>query len=621
MAEDNHSKEEKSVEQNLAADYIPKSKLGDLPVSNEINETLKKKMDKTQKDLAEFQKALLKKFKYVEAIGIIPSQANKKIEEEYEVPTEDSKRELIHLLIVIPEKHFKEIGQVRLEAIALSKKINNKFWAHIMTPVDVFNLGLDSKFDIMEAVSMSYPVLDKGLLGALRVSQIHKSLVLKKFEKYVSSYVIGGSLVRGETKPTSDVDVFVVIDDTDVKRMPRLELKEKLRGIIYSYIAEAEAIAGVKNKLSPQIYLMTDFWESVKDAHPVMFTFIRDGVPLYDRGAFLPWKSLLRMGRIRPSPEAIDMFMSSGDKLKETVERRIFDIAVLDLFYGVSTPTQGLLMLYGQAPGNVYDTTKSFRETFVKKEKLVEAKYADILDEIALKYYKGMEHGKVKPGDIDGKLLDKLSKDALDYISRLKDLRAQIEKRINEKSIKEIYEQVFGMLEAILDKKSESALIKSFEEEMIKSGKFPSKFLDSLKSIAELKKSFEEKKKTKKKKKSKDDKTEGAEERRKVDQARKDAAEILNGLIEYTQRKDLALIEKKRYILRAKNLEAEVFFLDKTFVVFKTKIQRVSSNSLVDSNAKELQEALVKKGDGKVVIDLKALDVLKDAYGDFDLIN
>ena len=34
-----------------------------------------------------------------------------------------------------------------------------------------------------------------------------------------------------ETK-TSDVDVFV-IDDTDVKRMSRLELLEKLRGIIY----------------------------------------------------------------------------------------------------------------------------------------------------------------------------------------------------------------------------------------------------------------------------------------------------------------------------------------------------------------------------------------------------
>jgi len=72
---------------------------------------------------------------------------------------------------------------------------------------------------------------------------------------------------------TSDVDVFIVINDTDVKRMPRLELKERLRGIIYQYVAEAASLAGVKNKLEPQIYLLTDFWESVKDAHPVIFTF------------------------------------------------------------------------------------------------------------------------------------------------------------------------------------------------------------------------------------------------------------------------------------------------------------------------------------------------------------
>src|SRR5680860_704080 len=99
---------------------------------------------------------------------------------------------------------------------------------------------------------------------------------------------------------------------------------------------------------------MTEFWEAVKDAHPVMFTFIRDGVPLYDRGTFLPWKSLLRMGKIKPSPEAIDMFMSSGNKLKETIDKRIFDVATLDLFWGISTPTQGLLMLYGLSPPNVY---------------------------------------------------------------------------------------------------------------------------------------------------------------------------------------------------------------------------------------------------------------------------
>ena len=462
---------------------------------------------------------------------------------------------------------------------------------------------------------MSFPILDKGFLAALRVTQIHKSLVLKKFEKYVTSYVIGGSLVRGETKSTSDIDVFIVIDDTDVKRMSRLELKEKLRGIIYSYIQEAEAIAGVKNKLSPQIYLMTDFWEAVKDAHPVMFSFIRDGIPLYDRGAFLPWKSLLRMGKIKPSPEAIDMFMSSGNKLKETVEKRIFDVATLDLFWGISTPTQGLLMLYGLAPPNVFETVKQFREVFVVKEKLVEEKYADILEEILIKVWKGYEHGKIKPGDIDGKDLDRLSKNAIDYIERLKELREQIEKRTQEKSIDVIYDDVFGMLGALLKKKSEVLILKEFDEKLVKSGRFPQRFLENLKAISKTKKDIAKSKETKTKK---DNLT--AKQSKAVDNARKVAAEITTALIEYTQRCDIASMERTRFVLKSKDSSAEVFFLKNIFVVQGSKIQKLNGEKLIKSDTKELQEQLLANQNKESKIDFKALEVLKKIFGEFELV-
>ncbi len=417
--------------------------------------------------------------------------------------------------------------------------------------------------------------------------------------------------------------------------MPRLELKEKLRGIIYSYIQEAEAIAGVKNKLSPQIYLMTDFWEAVKDAHPVMFTFIRDGVPLYDRGAFLPWKSLLRMGKIKPSPEAIDMFMSSGDKLKETVEKRIFDIAVLDLFWMISTPTQGLLMLYGQAPGNVYDTVKAFRETFVVKEKLIEKRYADIFEEIALKYFKAMEHGKIKPGDVDGKTVDRLFKDALDYIDRLKGLRRQIEKRVQEKSMEQIYKDVFGMLSALLKKKSESAIIKEFDETLIKQGKFPHRFLENLKFVAKTNKEVmktekapattKPKKSTKKDKEDKKDKIEKKDKvtgkmMRDVDKARKLAAEITNALIEYTQRCDFMAMDRTRFLLKGKDMDAEIFFLKDLFVVQGPKIQKLIEGKLKTSNPEELKNELLASRNKEAKIDLKALEDLKKVFGNFELV-
>lgn len=611
-----HKNNPTSGEYHNLSDITSQRDLKDSSVSKEVSDALKEKQERIKKDVKSFTDSIIKNFKYVKAVGLIPAQATKKIEEEYEILEKDSKKGLTHLLVVIPEKKFKNIAKIRLEIIKLAQKINDKFWIHVMTPVDIWNLGLDSKFEIMEALSMSYPLTDKGFLGALRVTQVHKSLVLRKFEKYVTSYVIGGSIAREEEIKTSDVDVFIVIDDTDVKRMPRLELKEKLRGIIYSYIQEAEAISGVRNKLSPQIFLLTDFWDAVKDAHPVMFTFIRDGIPLYDRGAFLPWKSLLRMGKIKPSPEALDMFMSSGDKMKEIVNKRIFDIAVLDIFYGVFTPTQGLLMLYGQAPKNHRETVKAFREIFVEKEKMIESRYADILDEITLDYFKGYEHNKIKPGEISGADLDRLKRDAIDFIKRLKELRFQIEKRNNEKSIVETYAEVFGMLEAILKKKTEISILKKFNDEMVKSGKFPKRFLDNLKFISNVKAKLEKhKSKASKKEDSKD-----FENKKDVETARKYAAEIVKVLIEYTQRCDLVSMDRARFVIKGRSSEAEVFFLESAFLVQGPKIRRIKDEDLVDSNPEELKRAMMNHKGKEVKIDFKAFSVLRKIFGEFDLI-
>jgi len=617
-----------SVEQNLSNSYIPKSKMPILPVSTQIDEALKKKeADKTKKDIEKFADIVKKKHKYVDAIGLIPVNASKIIEEEYEISKEDAEKGLIHIEVIIPESKFKEIQKIKLEMIKLSKEINKNFWVHVLTPIDFWNLGLDSKFDIFEALSMSYPVYDsKNFLGQLRVSQVHKSLVLRKFEKYVTSYVMGGSLVRGEMKKESDVDVIVIIDDTDVKRMSRFELLEKLRGIIHSYISEAMAIAGTKVDFNVQVWLLTDFWERVKDAEPVAFTFIRDGIPLYDRGAFLPWKSLLRMGRIKPSPESVDMFMSSGDKMKDAIPKRLFDILIHDIYWGVMHPTQGMLMLYGLAPPDVYGTSKLFRETFVTKEKLVEKKYADIFDEIVIKYYKGFEHGKVKPGDISGQDVDRLYKDATDFIDRLKELRGQIEKRVKEKDIQEIYENLVGMLEAQLKKKGEPAILKEFEESFIKTGKFPKRFFQDLKFIFKVKKealkqeTADKAKKEATKKKIKKSEGKSSHLRRDVDNARKKAAQITNALTEYIQRSDFLAMDRTRFIIKGKKQTAEVFFLENTYLVHGNKIRKIQDKKLVEGSPQELEKEILSQKDREHKINIKALEILKKEFGQFELV-
>jgi len=593
------------TEDNNIPEMNPDKNYSEKKPITENNEKAKKEMEKTKDKLEKLKSYITKKYNFTQAIGILPPQSIKSFIDEEDVPKETDKH--IHLLIIVPEEKIKEIPKIKEDLVAyIDTNIKQKIWLHIKTPVDIWELCLDSKFDLVSAISMAFPLYDKGILGALRITEIHKSLVLQKFERYVVSYVIAGSLVRGTAVKTSDVDVFIIINDTDVKRMPRLELKEKLRAIIYQYVSEAASLAGVKVNLSPQIYLLTDFWESVKDAHPVIFTFIRDGVPIYDRGTFMPWKALLKMGKLKPSPEAIDMFMSMGDKTIDRVKRTLLDVVIQDIYWGVLTPSQALLMLYGLPPPTPKQTATEMEKIFVEKEKMLEKKYITILEKI-VGIYKDYEHEKIK--EIKGDEVDKLISDSEAYLKRLKELRGQIEKSAQEKTIDQIYHEVLGLLKAIFGSKSQQLLIADFEKQLIKTGKFPQQYLVILNDImhakAELKRSKLDVHKT--------------------EQARKNASILINGLVEYSQRCDLVTFERGKMRIKFKENNqdkfAELITCNKnTFFIREGVIKKITDR-IQDSSVEEFSKS-VEEQRGKKTIELspKIFEVLKKEIGEFEIV-
>tara|TARA_Y100000310_G_scaffold339453_1_gene432124 strand:+ start:480 stop:2288 length:1809 start_codon:yes stop_codon:yes gene_type:complete len=588
---------------NISHNYTGKP---EIPKTNK----LQKETDKTKKSLDKLKNFIVKKFPFTEAIGILPPQSIKSfVEDELgNVPEAELKNleKKIHLYVVVPEEKFKEIQKIKAEIVKEIDNTKQNIWLQVRTSVDIWGNCLDSKFELTSAIAMSFPLYDKGILGALRVAEIHKSLVLRKFEKYVVSYVLGGSLVRGEAVKTSDVDVFIIINDTDVRRMPRLELKERLRGIIHQYVAEASALAGVKNKLSPQIYLLTDFWEGVKDAHPVMFTFVRDGIPIYDRGTFMPWKALLKMGKLKPSPEAIDLFMSMGDKTVKRAKMALLDILIQDLYWGVMTPSQALLMLYGLPPPTPKQTVKEVEKAFVIKEKILEKKYLNILERI-VGLYKDYEHEKLK--EIKGAEIDKLLKDTEDYLKRLKELRGQIEKRFQEKTIEQMYQDIFNLLDKILGKKSQVKMVEDFEKQLIKSGKLSEQSLRILRSII----------------KARTDYKKGKLSSHNINEARKDAMILIGDLIEYSQRKELADVEKTRirlkYEERGNEKFADLIIGDnKAFLIMGNSVEKIT-DKVENSTPQELSQAVEKQKSKKnVEINPNVFELLKKKLGKFEIV-
>ncbi|HYD02778.1 MAG TPA: nucleotidyltransferase domain-containing protein [Alphaproteobacteria bacterium] len=540
----------------------------------------KKRWLELKENLEKFKSKVMEKFSdYVLGISLLPPP-KPEVDPETGKETEVDKNK-VYVLVLVDDSDSKKMSKEELKEKlstiiqGMAQEVDPKFSIDTLLLTELWQSCYDAKYDYLQAIAMGMTVYDKGMMAAIKISEIHKSMVLKKFEKYIVTYVLAGSLVQGRATPKSDIDVFIVIDDTDVKKMTRAELKDKLRAIIIGMGIDAGKMTGVENKINIQVYILTDFWDSVKEANPVIFTFLRDGVPFYDRGIFMPWKQLLQMGRVKPSPEAIDMFMHSGDQLLDRVSHKLTEIATEDFFWATLTPTQAAIMLYGLPPPTPKETPEVVRDIFVKKEKLLEEKYVQIIERI-LKIRKDIEHGDKKTAS--GEEIDKLLSDSKDYLKRINELFKQIERLKEEHGIRHHYESIVTIVRDILklegvEKVTDTEIIHTFESEVIHKGLVPEKYLRIFKDLVKAKKDYDVKRLNK---------TE-------VFQINKDAQELIKFLVEYIQRKRSKDIERARIRVKHGNRFGEVILLGKTAFIIHD----------IDNEDKEISSATV-TNDGRL---------------------
>ena len=111
----------------------------------------------------------------------------------------------------------------------------------------------------------------------------------------------------------------------------------------------------------------------------------------------------------------------------------------------------------------------------------------------------------------------------------------------------------------------------------------------------------------------------------KIDEARKNSMILINDLIEYSQRKDLASLEKSRMRLKYKEEGKEKFAEliiseEKSFLVRGEVIKKITNN-IEDSNVQELSEAVEKqKIKQNLQINPRVFELLKKELGEFEII-
>ena len=584
-----------------------------MPPMPQLTKEQEKKLKEIKEKLDKFQKRVIEKFdKYVMGIALLPPQKPKE--------GEKFDKDRISVLVLVDDSDSQKMSKGELKQKlftiidGIAQELDKNIFPEVLILSEVWQNCYDQKYEILQLISMSAPVLDKGMLSAIKIAEIHKTMVLRKFEKYIVSYVLAGSLIQGRATKTSDIDVWIVIDDTDVKRMTRAELKDKLRAIIIGMGIEAGEMTGIRNKLNIQIYILTDFWDSLKEANPIIFTLLRDGVPFYDRGIFMPWKQLLRMGKIKPSTEAIDMFMASGEQMINRVKNELKNIGMEDIYYAMLTPSQAALMLHGLPPPAPRETAELMKEIFVKKEKLLEEKFVDMLTRI-IQVRKDIEHGIKK--DLTGKELDDLLETADKYLKRINRLFTQIEKIKEEKEMVQIYENVVTIIRDVLrmegvERILDEEVVKLFENELISQGKIPAKFLRTLNEIIKAKKDYDENKLTKPE----------------VEKVKRESSSFIKFLVEYMQRKRGRELERAKIRVKHGERYGEVLLLgDTAFIIHdidkeekeisKAKINPDGSLGTTQKTTLEEMEKYLAKVEipPKVFIKEKVFENLRDFFG------
>jgi len=591
----------KKTDNNYSAEKFdaPSAPSIDSQLPSDMPPEARQKLMEIKEKLDLFQKKVMDKFSdYVLGIAIMPPPKPPQSDNPEELKAFEEVKNKINLLVLVDDSDSKKMSKEELKEKlstimqSMAQEVDKNLSIETVILTELWQSCYDAKYDLLEIIAMSLPIYDKGMLAAIKISEVHKSMVLKKFEKYIVSYVLGGSLVQGRATPKSDIDVFIVIDDTDVKKMTRAELKDKLRAIIIGMGIDAGKMTGIENKINIQVYILTDFWESVKEANPVIFTFLRDGVPFYDRGIFMPWKQLLQMGRIKPSPEAIDMFMHSGDQILERINFKLVEIATEDFFWATLTPTQAAIMLYGLPPPTPKETPEVLRDIFLKKEKMLEEEYIEILERI-LKTRKDIEHGNKKI--VKGKEVDELLEDSRKYLKRISELFKQIQELKEEEQVMHNYEHVVTAVRDILmlegiEKVSDLDMLKTFESEIVHKGLIPEKYLRVLKEIIKAKKDYDNKKLTK---------TE-------VHEINKNTYEFIRFLVEYIQRKRGRELDRVKIRVKHGKQYGEVILLGKdVFIVHDidneekdiskaTITPEGNFTNITESSLEELEHALTK---------------------------
>jgi uncharacterized protein (UPF0332 family)/predicted nucleotidyltransferase len=233
--------------------------------------------------------------------------------------------------------------------------------------------------------------------------------VKKELGTLLKGIILFGSTARhiDTNKQSHDIDILLVIDDVSV---------QLTRELIQTYrIIVEKIVIKTSKKLHITSLKLTNFWEYVRAGDPIAVNMLRDGVAIYDTGFFEPLQLLLYQGRIRPSAESIQNYLSMAPQTLQNSKGHIVQ-ATLDLYWAVIDAAHASLMYVGEVPPSPAHVADMMEEKLIKPG-LMEKRYLHTMRAF-YNLSKSITHGQIH--DLTGDQYDSYYREAYDFVMAIK---------------------------------------------------------------------------------------------------------------------------------------------------------------------------------------------------------
>ena len=448
-----------------------------MSISNEFSNEQKDKIESLKKKLKIFTSKLIEKFdSYIISVALIP-------------PQKIIHKKQVNLLVIVNDSDRRKLSRAELKkkvsdiVYLLAKDVDNDLNTETVLISEIWNNCLYGQYEVLDALKGTAIVYDRSFLKAIKFTLSHKQLALNKFENYIISYILHGDVANGTSTEISEINIGVIIDDSDVKRIGESELKEKIDLILSKFSLEIKELMNIENRVSIKTFLLSNLWERLKEGDSEITKLIREGVPFYDKGMFTPWKNLLEKGKLKPSEESITAVIEESRRNLEDASNKIKEVA--ETIYSASfNACRSALMLYGDDKIKDNHLIERINEVFVKNEKVLEKEYIKTLVKIS--------DANANKDNLKWREIDDLIQESRVLLSRISRLFDEIKKRRTRKEFEEMYMRVINAGKSILacasvENVEDENICELFRRNLVESGKIPEKHFSTLKKIITVK--------------------------------------------------------------------------------------------------------------------------------------